>query len=96
MAICVSLGLAFKSSTVPPRMVRFGRVLSRLISLEFTIRLEEKGFNKQLVRSTIQTLKGDIKQMMSSFNYPNEAVVVEDYEEASDWHQAFSPAYIKA
>jgi len=78
------------------KMVELGRVLSRLISLEFTIRLEEKGFNKKLVRNTIQTLKGDIKQMMSSFNYPNDAAVVENYEESSDWHQAFSPAYIKA
>lgn len=91
-----TLNLEINLQMTQDKLVELGRVLSRLISLEFTIRLEEKGFNKQLVRSTIQTLKGDIKQMMSSFNYPNEAVVVEDYEEASDWHQAFSPAYIKA
>lgn len=90
--------LNFEINTQMPqdKLVELGRVLSRVISLEFTIRLEEKGFNKQLVNNTIETLKGDIKRLMSSFAYPNNAVVVENYEESSDWHQAFSPAYIKA
>jgi alkylation response protein AidB-like acyl-CoA dehydrogenase len=78
------------------KLVELGRVLSRLISLEFTIRLGEKDFNRELISNTIETLKGDVKRMMSSFSYPNDAVVVENYEESSDWHQAFNPSYVKA
>jgi len=78
------------------KLVELGRVLSRLISLEFTIRLGEKGFNRELISNTIETLKGDVKRMMSSFSYANDAVVVENYEESSDWHEAFSPSYVKA
>ena len=78
------------------KLVELGRVLSRLISLEFTIRLGEKGFNRELISNTIETLKGDVKRMMSSFSYASDAVVVENYEESSDWHEAFSPSYVKA
>lgn len=78
------------------KLVELGRVLSRLISLEFTIRLGEKDFNKELISNTIETLKGDVKRMMSSFSYPNDAEVVENYEESSDWHKSFNPSYVKA
>lgn len=77
------------------KLVELGRVLSRLISLEFTIQLGEKGFNQKLINNTIETLKGDIKRLMSSFDYPNDASVIEDYQDSSNWQQAFSPAYAK-
>lgn len=78
------------------KLVDLGRVLSRLISLEFTIRLGEKNFNKSLINSTIETLKGDIKRLMSSFDYAGEATVIENYQESSSWQQSFSPSYAKA
>ncbi len=73
------------------QLVEMGRVLSRIISMEFTIRLGEKGFNDQLVNSAIQSLRGDVKRMLSSFNYRGKADVVENYEESSDWYRLFSP-----
>ena len=91
-----TLNFEIQMQMTQDKLVELGRVLSRLISLEFTIRLGEKGFNRELISNTIETLKGDVKRMMSSFNYPNDAVVIENYEESSDWYEAFSPSYAKA
>lgn len=91
-----TLNFEIQMQMTQDKLVELGRVLSRLISLEFTIRLGEKGFNRELVSNTIETLKGDVIRMMSSFNYPNDAVVIENYEESSDWYETFSPSYAKA
>lgn len=77
------------------KLVELGLVLSRLISLEFTIRLGEKGFNKELINNTMATLKADVRRMMSSFNHPNNAEVVEYYEESSSWLQFHESSYAK-
>lgn len=91
-----TLNFEIQMQMTQDKLVELGRVLSRLISLEFTIRLGEKGFNRELISNTVETLKGDVKRMMSSFSYPNDAVVIENYEESSDWYDAFSPSYAKA
>lgn len=78
------------------KLVELGRVLSRIISLEFTLRLGEKGFNKELITNTISTLKADVQCLMSSFNYSGDIRVVENYEESSSWLQTFSPSLVKA
>lgn len=91
-----TLNFEIQMQMTQDKLVELGRVLSRLISLEFTIRLGEKGFNRELISNTNETLKGDVKRMMSSFSYPNDAVVIENYEESSDWYETFSPSYAKA
>lgn len=68
------------------KLVELGKVLSRVISMEFTIRLGEKGFNDELVNSTVESLRADIRRLMSAFNYSGETRVVENYEESSNWY----------
>ncbi|MDZ7717188.1 MAG: acyl-CoA dehydrogenase family protein, partial [Balneolaceae bacterium] len=77
------------------KLIELGRAISRLISLEFTIRLQEKGFNEALIESTKSTLIADIRGLMSAFSEPNKAEVIEDYEESSNWIDSFTPAYAK-
>src|SRR5699024_2975681 len=69
------------------RLVELGRVISRIISMEFTIRLSEKGFNSELIHSTIDTLRADVEQMITRFQDSGSAVVVENYGESSSWFE---------
>ena len=76
------------------RLVELGRILSRVVSLEFTLRLADKGFNKDLINNTITMLRDDVERMVSSFvNYENPDVV-ENYEESSSWLKSITPEYV--
>lgn len=67
------------------QLVELGRMLSRVISLEFTLRLGDKGFNKNLINNTVATLREDVEKMASTFTNYKAPDVVEDYEESSSW-----------
>jgi len=76
------------------RLVELGRILSRVVSLEFTLRLADKGFNKELINNTINMLREDVERMVSTFvNYENPEVV-ENYEESSSWLKSITPEYV--
>lgn len=76
------------------RLVELGRILSRVISLEFTLRLADKGFNQRLIDNTVKVLRADVERMVSTFvNYDNPEVV-EDYEDSSSWLEAITPNYV--
>ncbi|WP_246043064.1 acyl-CoA dehydrogenase family protein [Fodinibius saliphilus] len=75
------------------RLVELGRILSRVISLEFTLRLDEKGFNKGLINNAIRILRDDVERMVSTFTHYNNPDVVENYEESSSWLEAITPEY---
>lgn len=72
------------------KLVELGQILSRIISLQFTLKLSEKGFNEQLIQSTIETLRSDVKGRLGAFQTADNSRVVENYEESSSWLQSFS------
>jgi len=90
-----TLNFELNNQLAQDKLVELGQALSRLITLEFIIRLKEKGFNKELIENTMECLKADIRQFISTFNHPNEVEIVENYEESSNWVEAFSTAYAK-
>jgi hypothetical protein len=65
--------------------VEFGKTLSRIGSLDLVIRLGELGFRKDLIEHAKSILHQEIDQLMAQFNFKQTAVVVEDYNENSDW-----------
>lgn len=75
------------------RLVELGRILSRVISLEFTLRLSDKGFNQKMIENTIQILQTEVEQMVTSFISNKTPDVVEDYEESSSWLEFMTPKY---
>jgi len=73
------------------RLVELGKILSRVISLEFTLRLADKGFNKDLINNAITVLKTDVERMVASFTNEKTPSVVENYEESSSWLESILP-----
>lgn len=73
-------------SQMPQRkLVDLGKALGRMISMEFTLNLQDQGFNKELVQNAVKTLEDEISAIMDTFSHGGEADVVEDYEIDSSW-----------
>jgi alkylation response protein AidB-like acyl-CoA dehydrogenase len=75
------------------RLVELGRILSRVISLEFTLRLSDQGFNQKMIKNAIQMLQKEVEQMVTSFISKKTPDVVENYEESSSWLEFMTPKY---
>lgn len=76
------------------RLVELGQILSRIISLEFTLRLGDNNFNQDLIDNTIKVLQTDVKRLMASFAENNRADVVEQYQESSSWLESMTPEFV--
>ena len=77
------------------KMVELGRILSRVISLEFTLRLSDTGFNQKLINNAISTLRTDVERLVTTFVNENTPDVIEDYEESSSWLESILPQYVR-
>ncbi len=67
------------------KMVELGQTISRIISMEMVIDLGEKGFRNDLIDNTISTLKKEISSLIGHLNFTDQANIVEDYQENSNW-----------
>lgn len=73
------------------RMIELGRVLSRVLSMEFTLQLGEKGFNRELIAGTMDVLRNDIERIMTSYHNSTRPKVIDYYEESSSWLKTVAP-----
>jgi len=85
-----SLNFTIDSKMAQGKLVELGEVLSRIISLQMTLNLGQKGFNQKLINSTVETLKSDVRRMVGTFKDTNDAEVIENYQESSAWIDIFS------
>ena len=67
------------------KLVEFGQVISRIVSMDLVLYLEEKGFRKDLIDNALIVLKQEISTMLNTFQFANNAVVVAEYEDNSFW-----------
>lgn len=79
--------LNFEVDTKMPqrKLVDLGKVIGRIISIEFTLNLGDQGFNKKLVDNAINTLKEEASAIIETYKNGGNADVVEDYELDSSW-----------
>ncbi len=69
------------------KLVDLGKVLGRIISMEFTLNLGDQGFNKELIQNAIQTLQDEVNAIIQTYKYGGQADVVEDYKADSSWYK---------
>lgn len=69
------------------KLVDLGKVLGRMISLEFTLELGEQGFNKDLIKNASAVMQEEVNAIMNVFKKGGNADVVEDYASDSHWFQ---------
>ncbi len=67
------------------KLVDFGKAISRIVSMDLVLHLEEKGFRKDLINNALEVLTQETSSLLNTFRHPNNAMVVEDYQENSAW-----------
>jgi len=67
------------------KLVEFGQVISRIVSMDLVLYLEESGFRKDIIENTLIVLKQEISTLLSTFHKENTTQVVVEYEENSSW-----------
>ena len=67
------------------KLVDFGRVISRIVSMNHVVNLQEKGFRRDLTENALVVLKQEVSILLNTFHYANSAKVVADYSENSFW-----------
>lgn len=66
-------------------MVSLGRALGRIVTMQMTINLGEKGFNSEMISNSLKVLNMEIETMISSFSSNASPGIVEDYSDESSW-----------
>lgn len=83
------LNFTFSSDLSQRKMVDLGRVLARVISFNYVLDMQEKGFRNDLVDNCLETLRLDVAHFMGLFNTQNTVVPIEAYHDKSNWQQFF-------
>jgi len=67
------------------KLVQLGQALGRMISMEFTLNLENQGFNKDLIENAIINLQEEIRGLLTSFRSETLSTIVDDFQMESSW-----------
>lgn len=67
------------------KLVEFGQLISRIVSMDLVLTLEDKGFRKDLVENAAIFLKQEISTLLNTFHSGNKVQVLVDYQENSRW-----------
>lgn len=67
------------------KMVDLGKIVSRVICIDYVLAMEEKGFRKDLVENCINNTTMDIAHLVSNLSLDNRTEAVYDYSADSDW-----------
>lgn len=79
--------LQFKlpTDTVQRQSITIGKVVARLVSLQYAFNMVEKGYRKDLYENCVKHMEMDIKKLLTNLTDYNDAKPVLDYTDNSDW-----------
>ncbi len=80
------VGFSFIPGSRQRKLIDLGKIFSRIISLNFVLEMEEKGFRKDLTSNCIEILKLDVSNLVNSFHSKNSVVQIDEYHENSLWY----------
>ena len=64
------------------KMVQMGKVVARIISMEFTMKLEGLSFNKDMIKNSLETVRIEVNEHLSSVKENFKANFIEEYSES--------------
>jgi len=80
------VGFSFIPGSKQRKLIDLGKIFSRIISMNFVLEMEEKGFRKDLTANCLEILKHDVSVLVNSFHSKNTVVQIEEYHENSLWY----------
>lgn len=81
--------LNFSIPESPPQrqMVVLGKLIARLICLQYVLDMAVKGFQQELFENCFKHIQMDVSKQLAEFSEANDAEPVSDYRDRSDWAQ---------
>jgi alkylation response protein AidB-like acyl-CoA dehydrogenase len=76
------------------KLVELGQTLGRIVSMELTIELGERGFRRDLVTNCLEVLQQDVERKLAGYRNAATPEVVEDYVVGSSWLGYLKPKWI--
>ncbi|MFP4289403.1 MAG: acyl-CoA dehydrogenase family protein [Bacteroidales bacterium] len=67
------------------KMVELGQGIGRMVSMNMTIDLGQKGFNPEMVSNSLAILQKEIRMIINGYSFRNEAGFVYDPEAGNQW-----------
>ncbi|MGM0566135.1 MAG: acyl-CoA dehydrogenase family protein [Bacteroidota bacterium] len=65
--------------------VSLGKIVSRIVAADYVNELGARGFRKDLIKDSFETIKHEVSSLVSAFKYSTNVVPVEEYKEKSSW-----------
>jgi alkylation response protein AidB-like acyl-CoA dehydrogenase len=67
------------------KLVELGRAISRILTMELTIELGERGYNADMVRNALEELRAEVRAIVETYRTGGITALVEDYRDGRDW-----------
>ena len=67
------------------KLVELGRALGRIISMEMTIELGERGYRPDLIRNALEEFRTEVRGLLDTYRQGGLTALVEDYRDARGW-----------
>jgi hypothetical protein len=67
------------------KLVELGRILGRVVTMEFTIEMGDRGFRSDLISNCLQVFQKDVDSRVTTYRNHDLTEVVEEYVEGSAW-----------
>lgn len=69
------------------KLVKLGKAVGRMVTLDMTIKMGESGFNNDMISNSMKMARAEIKSLITSYSETEEANVLDDYSDSSSWLQ---------
>lgn len=83
------LSFDLKQQLSQRKLTEFGKMTSRIISMDLVLKLGESGFEKNLIKNALSNLQQEISALVSGYRTANETDYVEGYEEEKSWFDCY-------
>ena len=79
------LNFSVDANTPQRKMIDLGKIISRVISVNYLEEMGSKGFRQDLISSSIETIKHEISMLVASYQYQINVDPIEDYKDRGNW-----------
>ncbi|KGE13045.1 acyl-CoA dehydrogenase family protein [Sphingobacterium deserti] len=79
------LDFSLPDGLVQRQLIVLGKVIARLITLQYVYDMTGKGFRSDLFENSFKHMQTDIRKLLSDFSNVNSASPIVEYQDASNW-----------
>ena len=78
------------------QVVDLGKALVRIISMEMTIEMGERGYRLDLIANALEEFRAQVNSTMETYRTRDLTAVIEDYRDDSGWLQFVETATVRS